>query len=309
MSADRVANLVIAGVPKAGTGSLFAYLAQHPDICGSDEKETGYFNHYNPLRSTGTPPPIEAYARHFAHCAGERYAMEATPTYSYGGKPVIAAIRTHLSDPRIIITLRDPAERLWSAYTFQRSLGTLAGIESFPQYLEVVESKRRDVRDLVPRDGLSGLYIGFYADYLGDWLDEFGTDLQIVFAEDLRRDPAAVLTGLCSWLGIDTDAVASFDLGARNITRHPRSTRLAQVANALRSQADRLDVVPPALRRQVRKAYLRLNSGGTLQERFEPEQRRYVAEIYGESNRTLARMLTDRGYRELPSWLHVGPAT
>ena len=59
MTESRVANLVIVGVPKAGTGSLFAYLAQHPDVCGSDEKEIGYFNHYSPWRRMGPPPPIE----------------------------------------------------------------------------------------------------------------------------------------------------------------------------------------------------------------------------------------------------------
>lgn len=308
MTAGRVANLVIAGVPKAGTGSLFAYLAQHPDVCGSDEKETGYFNHYNPNRHTGPIPPLETYARHFAHCSGERYALEATPTYSYGGPPVIAAIRTVLDDPKIILILRDPAERLWSAYTFQRSLGTLGGIDSFEQYLDVVESRKRDVTDLVPRDGLSGLYIGFYADYVGDWIEGFGSDLRIVYSEDLRRDPRSVVTGICSWLGIDTDVIASFDVEARNVTRQPRSTRLAQVANAVRHGADRIDVLPPALRKRLRTAYLRLNSGGTLTERFEPAARRRVEEIYAESNQKLAQTLTAHGYADLPAWLRAGPA-
>ena len=68
-------------------------------------------------------PPIEEYAQHFAHWSGERYALEATPTYSYGGRPVIQAIRSVLGRPKIVISLRDPADRLWSAYTFQRSVG------------------------------------------------------------------------------------------------------------------------------------------------------------------------------------------
>jgi hypothetical protein len=308
MGNSRVANLLIAGVPKAGTGSLFAYLAQHPDVCGSDEKETGYFNHYNPRRHAGPPPPIETYARHFAHCSGERYALEATPTYSYGGKPVITAIRTTLDQPKIIITLRDPAERLWSAYTFQRSLGTLVGIETFGQYLEVVEARRRDPADLVPRDGLSGLYIGFYADYVGDWLDEFGDDLRIVFAEDLRRDPRMVVGGLCSWLGIDTGVVESLDLGARNVTMHPRSTRLAQLVNTVRGRGNRLGVLPTGLRKQLRRTYLRVNSGGALSERFEPDLRRRVEDIYRESNATMAQTLAAHGYRDLPRWLEAGTA-
>lgn len=308
MSSTRLANLVIAGVPKAGTGSLFAFLAQHPDICGSDEKETGYFNSYNPRRHTGAPLPVETYARHFAHCAGERYALEATPTYCYGGPPVIEAIRTVLDRPRIIVILRDPAERLWSAYTFQRSLGTLAGIDSFEQYLQVVQASRRDADALVPRDGLSGLYIGFYADYVGDWLDAFGDDLRIVFAEDMRRDPRAVVTDLCRWLGIDTGVVASFDLGARNVTAHPRSTRLARAANVARRTGRRLGFPPPALRARLRRAYLRVNSGGQLAERFEPELRRRVEDIYRESNEATAKLLTAHGYTDLPAWLNPGPA-
>lgn len=305
MSNGRLVNLVIAGVPKAGTGSLFAYLAQHPDVCGSDEKETGYFNHYNPLRHTGPPPPIESYAQHFAHCSGQRYALEATPTYSYGGLPVITAIRSVLGDPKIVITLRDPTERLWSAYTFQRSLGNITDIGSFEEYLEVVENRRRDGRDLVPGDHFHGLYIGFYADYVGEWLDEFGEDLRIVFAEDLRRDPRAVVEGLCRWLDIDTGIVPSLDLGSRNVTRHPRSTRLAKTAYSLKRQGDRLDLLPPGLRKRLRRTYDRLNAG-ELSERLDPEVRRHVEGVYRESNRAMAQTLAMHGYDGLPPWLRAG---
>jgi hypothetical protein len=309
MSGGRLANLIIAGVPKAGTGSLFAYVAQHPEVCGSDEKETGYFNHYDPRRHTGPRPPLEDYARHFAHCSGERYALEATPTYSYGGKPVVTAIRTVLGEPRIIIALRDPVERLWSAYTFQRSLGNLGGIRSFPQYLDILQLRHQEGSDLVPGNGLHGLRIGFYADYVDAWLDEFGPDLRIVFAEDLRRSPRTVVEELFRWLEIDTGVADSLDLDARNVTAHPRSTRLAEVARRLKKGGDRLNVVPPALREPLRRAYLRVNAGGDLPERLEPALRERVAEIYRESNSNLANTLTARGYRDLPAWLRTGSAT
>ena len=308
MGVGRLADLVIVGVPKAGTGSLFAYLAQHPDVCASDEKETGYFNHYNPRRNAGPPPPIETYARHFAHRSGERYAMEATPTYSYGGRPVIDALRSVLGSPKIIMILRDPVDRLWSAYTFQRSLGTLGGVSSFEQYLDVLQERRRDADALVPRDGLSGLYIGFYADYLGDWFDEFGADLRVVFTEDLRRDPRGVVAGLCEWLGIDTGVVQGFDVDAHNVTLHPRSTRLAQAANVVRRSGHRLGFPPKALRTRLRRAYLRVNSGGELAERFEPELRRRVEAIYRDSTERTARLLAEHGYTDLPGWLRVGTA-
>ncbi len=303
MSESRIADLVIAGVPKAGTGSLFAYLAQHPDICASDLKETGYFNHYNPQRHTGPVPPIEVYARHFAHADGERHALEATPTYSYGGRPVIQAMRTVLGKPRIIISLRDPADRLWSAYRFQRSVGNNVRIGSFEEYLGILEQRHRDGIQPVPRDGLHGLRIGFYADYLGDWLDEFGDDLRVVFLEDLKRDPRAVITTLCAWLGIDTGVVASLDAEPRKVTQHPRSTLLAAAARRVKRRSERL--LPPSAQRGLRRAYAQVNSGGELSERFDPELRRHVQGIYQESNLATARLLAERGYQDLPEWLRV----
>jgi hypothetical protein len=303
MSDARIANLVIVGVPKAGTGSLFAYLAQHPDVCGSDLKETGYFNHYNPQRHTGPVPPIETYARHFAHSSGERYALEATPTYSYGGRPVIEAMRTVLGKPKIIISLRDPAERLWSAYTFQRSVGNNTGIGSFAQYVEILEQRHRDGVQPVPRDGLHGLRIGFYADYLGDWLEEFGTDMQVVFLENVKRNPRTEVANLFGWLGIDPEVAATLDVGARKVTQHPRSSRLAAVARSVKRRS--VHFLPPRAQRGLQRAYVQLNSG-ELTERFDPDLRRHVEGIYRESNRATAEILGARGYTSLPEWLRAG---
>jgi hypothetical protein len=308
MSSSRIADLVVVGVPKAGTGSLFAYLAQHPDICGSDLKETGYFNHYNPERHTGPVPPIEEYARHFSHWQGERYALEATPTYSYGGLPVIRALRSVLGEPKIVISLRNPTDRLWSAYTFQRSVGNNAGIDSFEEYLAIMERRHEEGVRPVPGNGLHGLTIGFYADYLGDWLDEFGDDMRVVFVEDLRRDPHAVVAGLFGWLGLDDGVVSDLDLEPRKVTRHPRSTRLAQAARTVKRRAERLGVLPPTARRRLRRVYSHVNAGGELTERFDPTLREHVDDLYRESNRVTAQMLTDRGYRDLPEWLTVRSA-
>jgi hypothetical protein len=307
MTDRRIANLVIAGVPKAATSSLFDYLAQHPDICGSDEKELGYFNHYSEWRNQGPPPPLDEYARHFDHCAGERYLLEATPTYCYAGRPVITALRQVLGEPKIIITLRDPVDRLWSAYTFQHAVGHNAHVDSFPEYLEMVERHRDEGRRLVPGDGLHGLHIGFYADYLGDWFDEFGDDLRIVFVEDLRRDPHAVVRGLCDWLAIDTDVVSTLDLGARNVTTPPRSRRLAKAARSLKRRGEQLHLLPAAAQPRLRSAYARFNAG-ELTERMDPEMRRHVEDVYRESTKLTADLLTARGYRDLPAWLRAGSA-
>ena len=297
----RLPNLLVVGVPKAGTGSLFAYLTQHGDICGADEKEVGYFNFYNPQRHSGAPPPVESYMRHFARCGGERYAVEATPTYSYGGSPVIAAVQDILASPKVILSLRNPVDRLWSAYTFQRTLGNITGLQSFPEYLKACESRARDGSDLVPRDHLHGLYIGLYENYVRLWLDAFGDDIKVVFAEDLSRDPTRVMSEVFGWLGID-DFAPELDLAPRNTTKHARSPRLAKAVFSVKRSTERLGLVPAGVKRPVRRIYERINAA-ELPETLEPEMRRHVEELYRASNAATARALKDHGYRHLPAWL------
>jgi len=301
-------NLLVIGVPKAGTGSLFAYLAQHPDICPADEKEVGYFNHFNPRRHTGPVPPLEDYRRHFAHWNGERYAFEATPTYSYGGRPVIDAIRETLDRPRIVLTLRNPVDRLWSAYTFQRELGNLAEFPSFEDYLAACRRRRRDGTDLVPRDHMHGLYIGYYGDYVPLWLDAFGADIRVIFTDQLTRDPVGVVGGIFGWLGIDPGKATSLDLAPRNRTNHPRSVKAARVAYSVKRAAERQGRLPPLIREPLRKGYQRFNSGRAPQS-MSPDVRREVEALYRESNERTAAALRAHGCQHLPSWLAAPAAT
>ncbi len=307
MATDRLPNLLVVGVPKAGTGSLFAYLAQHPEICGADEKEVGYFNYFNPRREPGEPPPLEVYSSHFAHCRDERYAFEATPTYSYGGRPVIDAIREQLQAPKIILSLRNPVDRLWSAYTFQRGLGNLPDIPSFENYLEACERRARDGSDLVPRDHLHGLYIGYYEDYVPQWLEAFGDDIRVVFAEQLRTDPRGVVGELFRWLDVDDSVATDMDLLPRNATHHPRSTRAARLTYSVKRSADRVGIIPSGVRAPLRRLYSRANAGRPP-EAMAPDVRRHVEALYRESNEQVARTLAAYGYHNLPDWLRTEAA-
>ena len=302
MSPARMPNLVVIGVPKAGTGSLYGYLSQHPDICPADEKEVGYFNHFNPRRHQGPVPPLEEYLKHFRHWGSERYAFEATPTYSYGGRPVIEAIRTTLGSPRIVLSLRNPVDRLWTAYTFQRELGNLTQFRSFEDYVHACEQRSRDGSDLVPRDHMHGLYIGYYADYVPLWLEAFGADIRVTFADDLRLDAPEVVRGLCGWLGLDAGVVDTFDLEPRNRTQHPRSIRAARLAYGVKRAVDSRRLLPAPVRDRARRAYQRVNAGSPPQG-MSSDMRAYVEELYRESNVRTAHALAAHGYDTLPPWL------
>ena len=300
--ADALPNLLVVGVPKAGTSSLFFYLAQHPSTCASDEKEIGYFT---PLRNpTGELAPVETYAEHFAHCRGERYRLEATPSYSYGGERVVAGIKDVLGCPRIIISLRDPVERLWSGYTMQRTKGKLGSSSSFDEYITVCEERHRLGTATVAGGHYQGLSIGFYANYLGSWLRAFPGSVKVIFTDDLFSNPRAVVSDICRWLEIDAEIVSSFDHEARNTTRHARNLALGRFVWSAKEQADRFLHRVPTLRDALRRTYLRTNTG-RLDEDLDASTRRRLNQIYATSNREVAVLLRAHGYERLPGWLQA----
>lgn len=297
-------NLLIVGVPKAGTSSLFAYLAQHPDICGASEKEVAYFSGHH---DDGRSGPVQDYERFFAHCAGQPYAMEATPAYCCGGDRVRTAIRDTLGTPRLLLILREPVDRLWSAYTFQRSLGHLSRVPSFEAYVEACVAMRRAHPSIFDQHYLKGLSIGMYGDYVADWCEAFGSDLRVLFFDDLRLDAAGVVGETCAWLGIDHEVASSFRYDTRNATVHPRSVALAKAASVGREASQKLLSRAPGLRKRIRDTYFRLNAG-RMKERLTPEGRALATGLYAASNRATALALRAHGLTRLPGWLSPTPA-
>ncbi|TSA49978.1 MAG: hypothetical protein D4R43_02975, partial [Sphingobacteriales bacterium] len=109
----KYANLIVAGVSKCGSTSLFSYLAAHSEVCGSNVKETKFFM---PLKFGQQLPPLSEYENYFTNYNNEKYRLDATPSYLFGGKKLAQAIRDNLSDVKIIFILRNPVGRSYSWY-------------------------------------------------------------------------------------------------------------------------------------------------------------------------------------------------
>lgn len=297
-----VPNLIVAGVEKAGTTSLFSYLGQHPDVCGSTEKE---LNHFAPVAEPGgSPPSLDRYAEFFGHCRDERYLLEASPSYWYLGAPVVAVLAQTLK-PRIILSFREPVARMWSAFTYLKSMGRLDRRESLDDYIARCQRVHQHGWDTGETHRHTPLSVGRYGDYVGPWLEAFDDhDLRIVFAEHLFADPGASVGRLCEWLDLDPTPVATFDYETRNETIHPRSRMLARVADSARRANLPALQRRTGLRRAVRRAYAAMNTGQPADVLGEGA-RRWLEEYYRPSNAALAERLRQRGYTELPSWLLV----
>jgi sulfotransferase family protein len=299
----RLPNLVLAGISRAGTTSLFWYLSQHPDVCASRIKEPLFFLALSEADADadGVLPPLDRYAALFDRCRSERYAMEASTHYFHGGPRLIEGLRRTLPDPRIVLTLRDPVDRVWSIYTHARGIGKLPAGMSFDGYVEECE---RQHRIGAPRRKRAREYWsirgGMYADYLPDWLEGFPSDrLRIEFLESFAPDPAGTIRGLCSWLGIDTSCVDAFDLSVENRSVTYRSRLLHRFALTLnrRLLRDRRRLKAP-----LRRVYQAINAS-RRPEIMPSEAREHLVELFAPSNARIRQLLLGRGHTGLPRWL------
>ena len=300
----RLPNLLLAGIGKAGTTSMFWHLSQHPDICPSRVKEPRYFLALseNDEGAEGIPPPLETYTALFDLCGPQRYAMEATPHYFHGGRRLIDGLQRTLPDPRIILTLRDPVDRIWSVYTFAKGRMRLPAEMTFEGYLEECERLFRAVAPR-PRSDRAFWSIrgGVYADFLPVWLDSFSDErLRIVFFESFVRDVAASVRGLCEWLDIETSCVDSFALSVENRSSGYRNRLLHRIALAANQEGILRN--RRRLKGPLRRVY-RVVNGKTRRERMPADARAHLEDLFAPSNAVVAALLSERGYTDLPGWL------
>jgi hypothetical protein len=277
-------------------------LTQHPQICGSTLKETEYFSRL--VYPDAHLEPISTYERYFRHCRDERYVLEASPNYWYGGPRLFEATEALLGRPRYVVSLRNPVDRFWSDFTYMKSKLLLDKDMSAQTFLDRCLELRKTGGDLKEEGRrFRTLSTGFYIDYLPEWISAVGSRSKIVFFEHLTTDPAAVVSELLSWLDLDAEPAGGFDFSERNPTINHRSAKLQQIANSYGNRArERLKRYPRS-KELVSDIYYRINSAGARSELLDTEIRLQLDDLYRDANKQLRDELTINGYDRLPTWL------
>lgn len=250
-------NLLIVGVPKAGTTSIFSYLNLHKDVFGSTPKEPGYFH---PLRWGEKLANISKYENAFSGYSNQKYAMEATPGYFYGGKKVSDKMKELLPNSKVIIVLRDPVQRLFSFYKYKLSLGHIDKGFSFEKYLEICKSM--PTREKIKKENYDfwGMEGGLYADLLESWESTYGDNLKVCFFDDLVKDRVRFTSDICNWLGIDFEGIDSSKMIIENKSMLYRSKLLQNFAISFDKNLSALWNFMPYVKQPFSFVYNLLNS-------------------------------------------------
>ena len=198
-------GFMIVGAQRAGTTALAQFLSRHPEIAMSSPKELHLFD--RPDYSTDwTPEEIDVrYRRAFDGDGGTRVRGEATPVYLFFPEIARELARYH-PGLKLIVLLRDPAERAISSYYYQKNRGR----ERRPLWLALLLEPLRLRRPHSPRAFGSITRVcgyrrrGLYSRQLRNLFRHFDREQVLVLrTRDLELHHDAVLRRVFAFLGVD----------------------------------------------------------------------------------------------------------
>jgi hypothetical protein len=214
-------NFFLVGASRSGTTSLWHYLKQHPDVFLPSHpypKEPSYFCDLAPI--WGRPyRDLASYLAGYEAASGQAAIGDASTTYLPSPESP-GRIHARYPDARIIILLRNPADRAHSLYALLCQLG-FEWITPFERALAAEAERSADVR--FKRDNPFWYYAylyfetGLYAAQIERYLQTFPpAQVKILVWETLARRPRETAQEVYRFLGIDPTFVPEISIQNRS---------------------------------------------------------------------------------------------
>lgn len=181
-------DFLCIGAQKAGTTWLYANLSKHPDIFLPKSKELHYFNGGYRKYS------LKQYSKIFMS-KGNMLGGDMTPDYSALQEKEVVYIHQLMPDSKIILLLRNPIDRAWSAAKMHLTVLQNNNIDNVSDQMFIDHFKSQ-------HSLLRGDYIEIYKKYA----KIFGEDKIFVgYQEEIKRKPKALLIRLFDFLEVSND--------------------------------------------------------------------------------------------------------
>lgn len=188
-------NFLILGVQKGATTWLAKCLGEHPDVFIPEVKETHFFSRY-------FEKGVAWYeAQYFSKWSGQTAVGEATPGYVYY-RDVAGRVKETLGGKvKLIVSLRHPIDRAYSAFWMHLSRGTVPVDADFRIYFDQNQYELRSR--------------GYYFAQLSHYLEYFPREnLLILIYEEMKAGGQRAVGNCFEFLGVDPQLIPG-TLGAK----------------------------------------------------------------------------------------------
>ncbi|WP_047545165.1 sulfotransferase domain-containing protein [Psychroserpens sp. Hel_I_66] len=220
LKTNNFPNLFIPGAAKSGTSTLYDLLNQHPEISMSSTKEPFYMVHedfdskINLLNSK--------YKELFNTEDTIKYRGDASTAYMLFPN-FIERAKTQLNfQKKFIFILRNPVDRIYSAYWYIKGLGS--------ESLDFKNAVLKDIHDepsiksMLPEGKFKHYFqYGLYGKWIKRFYDNFDSkDIKIILFEDLKEDPLKIANECFRFLNLyEIDSIDEFKSNETIILKYP----------------------------------------------------------------------------------------
>lgn len=176
-------TFLVIGAQKSGTTSMHRYLQDHPDVYLPLWKEPAFF-----VEEQTWSRGVDWYRELFSDAGSAVAVGEASTAYTMFPylEGVPARIKGLLPDVRLVYVVRDPIERMRSAFVHELSTG----------------AQHRTLRQAL-LEHAPYLLLSQYALQIDQYLEHFDrAQLLVVFSSDLEQRPEATLDRVFEFIGV-----------------------------------------------------------------------------------------------------------
>lgn len=301
-----VPNFLIIGAAKSGTDALYSYLAQHPQVYMSPNKEPMFFvaegQDEIPYRGPGDReavkewdswvPTLKQYQALFADVSAETAIGEASTWYLYD-EGACRRIHQHIPQVKLIAILRNPVDRAYSAFTML----IRDGRETTRDFSRALAAEDERVRA-----NWEPLWhyrrMGFYYAQLKRYYETFdAARIHVVLYDDFDARPGDVMRNLFRFLGVD-DQFEPDTSTRRNVSlipKNPTYHMLIAGQNPLKSAVK--SVLPTGFRQRIKAGLIARNL--TRPTPLAPGMRHQLVDVFRSDILQLQELIG----RDLSQWL------
>lgn len=304
MRTSAFPDFYVIGAAKAGTTTLVDMLGTHERVWFPHEKEPHHFflreddrawtirdgRKVKPLADVLPYAGENEYLGLYARAPDNVLRGDASTQYLVNATTA-RAIHAERPDAKIIVVLRHPTDRAYSAYVHARSRGE-DGCATFASAISECEAGSRETSFAI-----NYLAEGDYARHLKRYQELFGENLLVVFFEDLVEQPQSVFDQMTAFLSIPQQGLSEAEASHKNAgieLGNPVSRAFRITAKRIRRMAPGLFELP-----LFRKPYeILLATIGRKPEKLAPEMRSHLDAHYASHIESLETLLG----RKLPNW-------
>ena len=283
--------IIIGGIHKAGTTSLFTHLARHPEVNFSKVKETHYFSSHLKI-------PNKYYDSRIDHQKFSDFFdkndfknnlfLEASPEYLYSGDKTIHKIKKEIGDKvKLIFILRNPADKIFSEFNHKKSALKLSSSITFDEYKKDITLEDEN-----------------YHQHLLKWYENFDEqNIKIIFFDNLKNDALEVFRDISFFLDINPIFFKEEDLTIENKTTNFRNKTLHKIAIFFNINFEFFLKKNFFIKKIIRNIYRKINSKNN-KKTINQSSYNDLNEKLIPCNKKLRKLLLLKGYKKLPEWLN-----